>query len=80
MLSMSEAMERIVSALVRLKDREALEKLRDHRQRLVIDLNRLRLDLNFDTSLPLRNMVNDLAAIDAGFDQLSEGLLPGAIK
>jgi hypothetical protein len=71
MLSMSEAMERIVGALVRLKNRGALEKLRDHRQRLVSDLNRLRSDLNFNASLPLRNMVDDLAEIDAGLEQLS---------
>ena len=71
MLGMSEAMERIVGALVRLKNRDALEKLRDHRQWLVSDLNRLRSDLNFNASLPLRNMVDDLAEIDAGFEQLS---------
>jgi hypothetical protein len=71
MPSMSEAMERIVGALVRLKNRGALEKLRDHRQRLVSDLNRLRSDLNFNASLPLRNMVDDLAEIDAGLEQLS---------
>jgi hypothetical protein len=71
MLSMSEAMERIVGALVRLKNRGALEKLRDHRQRLVSDLNLLRSDLNFNASLPLRDMVDDLAEIDAGLEQLS---------
>jgi len=70
-LSMSEAIEGIVGALVRLKNRDALEKLRDHRQRLVSDLNRLRSDLNFDASLPLRAMANDLAEIDAGLEQLS---------
>lgn len=68
---MSEAMERIVGALVRLKNRDALEKLRDHRQRLVSDLNRLRSDLNFNASLPLRDMVDDLVEIDAGLEQLS---------
>jgi hypothetical protein len=68
---MSEAMERIVGALVRLKNRDALEKLRDHRHRLVSDLNRLRSDLNFGASLPLRDMVDDLVEIDAGLEQLS---------
>jgi hypothetical protein len=71
MLSMSEAMERIVGALVRLKNRDALEKLRDHRHRLVSDLNRLRSDLHFGASLPLRDMVDDLVEIDAGLERLS---------
>jgi hypothetical protein len=68
---MSEAMERIVGELVQLKNRDALEKLRDHRQSLVSVLNRLRSDFDFDTSLPLRDMVDDLAEIDAGLEQLS---------
>jgi thioester reductase-like protein len=70
---MSEAMECIVRALVRLRNREALEKLRDHRQKLVGDLNRLRSDLNYNSSQSLRAMVGDLAEIDAGLELLSEG-------
>ena len=70
---MSEAMERIVGALVRLRDREALERLRDHRQSLVSDLNRVRSDLDYDASNPLRAMADDLAEIESGLDQISEG-------
>jgi hypothetical protein len=69
---MSESIERIVGAFVRLRNREALERLRDHRQGLVTDLNRIRFDLNFDTSHSLRAMVDDLVEIDAGLEQLSE--------
>jgi hypothetical protein len=69
---MSEAMERIVDVFVRLRNREALEKLRDHRQRLVIDLNRLRSDLNYNSSQSLRAMVDELAEIDAGLERLHE--------
>jgi hypothetical protein len=67
---MSLAMEQIVDAYVRLKDRYALEKLRAHREKLIANLNGLRSDLNFDSSLSLRSMAEDLAAIDAGFEQL----------
>ena len=69
---MSEAIEGIVSALVRLRNREALEKLRDHRRWLLADLNKIRADLKFDTSLAHRTMANELAEIDAGLEQLSE--------
>jgi hypothetical protein len=69
---MSESIERIVGALVRLRDRKGLERLRDHRQRLVTDLNRIQSDLNFDSSHSLRTMVDDLTEIDAGLEQLAE--------
>ncbi|MGC1563550.1 MAG: hypothetical protein WA820_27400, partial [Bradyrhizobium sp.] len=69
-LNMSLAMEQIVDVYVRLKDRYALEKLRTHREKLIANLNGLRSDLNFDSSLSLRSMAEDLAAIDAGFEQL----------
>jgi hypothetical protein len=69
---MSEAIEDIVSALVRLRDREALEKLRDHRWALLTDLNKIRAESNYNTSLAHRSIANDLAEIDAGLEQLSE--------
>jgi hypothetical protein len=69
-LNMSLAMEQIVDVYVRLKDRYALEKLRPHREKLIANLNGLRSDFNFDSSLSLRSMAEDLAAIDAGFEQL----------
>jgi hypothetical protein len=69
---MSLAMEQIVGAYVRLRNRDALEQLRTHRQKLIDDLNKERPDLNFDTSLALRNLAGDLAAIYAGFEQLDQ--------
>jgi hypothetical protein len=69
-IDMSLAMEQIVDVYVRLKDRYALEKLRTHREKLIANLNGLRSDFNFDSSLSLRSMAEDLAAIDAGFEQL----------
>jgi hypothetical protein len=33
-------------------------------------LNKMRPDLNYDASLPLRSVAEDLAAIDAGVEQL----------
>jgi hypothetical protein len=67
---MSLAMEQIVDVYVRLEDRYALEKLRAHREKLTANLNGLRSDLNFDSSLSLRSMAEDIAAIDAGFERL----------
>jgi hypothetical protein len=64
------AMEQIVNAYVRLNNRSALEELRDHRQKLVDDLNRLQSDLEFDSSLALRSMVEDLVTINAGVERL----------
>jgi hypothetical protein len=73
-LKMSLAMEQIVGAYVRLRDREALEKLRIHRQTLMDDLNSARPDLSLDTSQVLRNLAGDLAAIDASFEQLDAAM------
>ena len=50
----------------------SIEKLRDHRRWLLTDLNKIRADLNYNTSLAQRTMANDLAEIDAGLEQLSE--------
>ena len=74
---MSLAMEQIVNGYVRLKDRDALEKLRADRIRLIAELNRLRSDLSFDSSPALRVMAEDLGAIDAGFERLDASLVQG---
>lgn len=68
---MPDAMEQIVSAFVRLRNRHALERLRDHRLRLATDLNELRTNSDFHTSLALGSMATDLAAIEEGLDQLT---------
>ena len=67
---MSSAIEQIVDAYVRLRNRSALEELRDRRQRLVDDLNELQSNSVFDSSLALRSMAEDLVAINAGVERL----------
>lgn len=66
---MSEAISRIVNGYVSLKNREALEKLRDHRQ----DLKRRLRDRpagEFDVSYSIRLFDDDLAIIEAGLERL----------
>jgi hypothetical protein len=63
--STPSAIEQIGSSYVRLRNRRALEELRAHRQRLVDELNMLRSSSEFDSSLALRSMVEDLVAIGA---------------
>ena len=58
------ALEQIVDAYVRLKDRRALLDLRAHRQRLIVDLTKLRSNSNCNVSLALGKMTEDLAIID----------------
>jgi hypothetical protein len=50
--SMSEAIEGIVSALARLRNREALEKLRDHRRWLLAELNKGRFEVRYQPRSP----------------------------
>jgi hypothetical protein len=71
----SVAIEQIVNAYVQLKNRDALEELRIHRQKLIADLNRVRSDLNFNSSLALLSMAEDIAAIDAGFERLDAPMI-----
>jgi len=71
----SVAIEQIVNAYVQCKNREALEELRIHRQKLIADLNRVRSDLNFNSSLALLSMAEDIAAIDAGFERLDAPMI-----
>jgi hypothetical protein len=58
------ALEQIVDAYVRLKDGRALLDLRAHRQRLIVDLTKLRSNSNCNVSLALGKMTEDLAIID----------------
>ena len=74
---MSLAIDQIVTAYVRLKDRDSLEELKTHRLRLMADLKRIRPDLNFDSSPILSDLAEDLAAIDAGFERLDVPVVHG---
>ncbi|SHN66540.1 hypothetical protein [Bradyrhizobium erythrophlei] len=69
---MSEAMEQIVSALVRLKDKHSLEKLRDHRRKLADDLNELQSKSEFNLSLLMGTIAIELGVIEAGLEQLQD--------
>ena len=73
----SLAIDQIVTAYVGLKDRDSLEELKSHRLKLMADLNRLLPDLNFDSSPILRDLAENLAAIDAGFERLNAPVVQG---
>ena len=66
---MSEAAKLIVNGFVSLKNRQALEEMRAHRQRLKADLQR-RSGPHFDFSLALRDIDGDLGEIESGFSRL----------
>jgi hypothetical protein len=66
---MSKAMEQIVNAYVRLNNRRGLEDhLRMHRQKLAVDLKGRVGD---DFSLPIGQIDQELAVIEAGLDKLN---------
>ena len=65
---MSKAMEQIVDAYVRLGNRSALEDLRLHHQKLVVDLKG---KTAFDFSLlPIGQLEEELAVIEKGLERL----------
>jgi hypothetical protein len=66
---MSEAIQRIVDAYVRYNNRRALEDLMMHRQRLAIDL---KSRAGFDFSLPIQQVDEEIAVIEAGLERLSQ--------
>jgi hypothetical protein len=66
---MSEAIERIVGAYVKLRNRKALEDMKAHRQRLATEISSLNGTL--DLSLPIKQLEDDAAVIDAGLAELN---------
>jgi hypothetical protein len=64
---MKNAIERIVDAYVRLNDRQALEDLIAHRRKLAADLAGR---WNYDISVPLRQIDDEIAVIEAGLQRL----------
>jgi hypothetical protein len=67
---MSKAIEQIVDAYVRLNNRQALDDLRMHRQKLAVDL---KSRTGFDLSLPIRQVGEEIAVIEAGLERLNRG-------
>ena len=65
---MSEAIQQIVDAYVRLNNRRALEDLRMHRQRMAVDL---KSRTGFDLSLPIRQIDEEIAVMEAGLERLN---------
>ena len=64
---MPSAIETIVAVYVEHKNRLALDDMLRHRQRLLADL---KSRSGFDVSLPIQNVSDDIAAIEAGLIQL----------
>jgi hypothetical protein len=66
---MSKAMELIVQVYVRHQNRRALEDLRKPQQKLALEL-RARARPGYDFSLPVRQINEEIAVIEAGLEQL----------
>lgn len=65
---MNETMQRIVSAYERHQNRRALEELRSHRQKLLVNLAK-HVD-HFDVTLPAGQIKTELALIEAALQRL----------
>ena len=66
---MSKAMELIVQAYVRHQNRRALEYLREHWQKLALEL-RARARPDYDLGTPTRQINEEIAVIEAGLERL----------
>jgi len=64
---MPSAIEQIVDTYVRLKNRRGLDGLMMHRQRLAVDLKGRS---GYDYSLPIRQIDEEIAVIEAGLNRL----------
>jgi hypothetical protein len=64
---MPRAIEQIVNAYVRLKNRRGLDALMMHRQRLVVDL---KSRSGYDFSLPIDQIDEEIAIIEEGLGRL----------
>jgi hypothetical protein len=66
---MSEAIERIVGAYVKLRNQKALEDLKVHRHRLATELKSLNGPLNLSSSIKL--LEEEMAVIKTGLAKLN---------
>ena len=66
---MSEAIERIVGAYVKLRNRKALEDMKVHRQRLITELKSTQGAL--DLSLSMKQLDDEIAVIALGLWMLN---------
>jgi hypothetical protein len=67
---MAESVKLIVEAFVSLKDRQSLEAMREHRQRLRAELQK-KSGQYFDVTGTIRSIDSDLHAIEEGFTRLA---------
>ena len=67
--SLSRAIEQIINAYVRYNNRAALDNLKLHRQKMLIDI-RARPPSDYDRSLITSDIEEDLALINAGLERL----------
>ncbi|MGY3233521.1 hypothetical protein ACVWZ4_005945 [Bradyrhizobium sp. USDA 4472] len=66
---MPSAIEQIVDAYVRLKNRRGLDELMMHRQRLAVDL-KSRSSGRYDFSVPIDKIDEEIAIIEEGLSRL----------
>jgi hypothetical protein len=72
---MSRAIELIVGNYVRLKDRAALERMREHRSKLLQE-NRLRAAEGFRVETLQAALEDDVSVLDEALSRLSTALGP----
>jgi hypothetical protein len=72
---MSEAIKLIVAGFVKVKDRRALEDLRNQRRKLLADLKAI---TGISAANAIETVHGELAAIEAGLEELKQppGTLP----
>jgi hypothetical protein len=70
----TKAIEGIVDTYVKLGDRRALEDLRMHRRKLALDLKVRRG--SYDVNLPLGQIDEEIAVIEAGLKRLNAAVNP----
>lgn len=66
---MSRAIEQIVDAYVRYNNRTALENLKSHRQKMLLDI-RTRSSKFYDWGYLLGQIEDEIRSIDAGLEKL----------
>jgi hypothetical protein len=66
---MSEAIERIVGAYIKLRNQKALEDMKVHRRRLADELKSINGTLDLSSSI--KQIEDEIAIIDAGLARLN---------
>lgn len=67
---MSNALETVVEAYVRSKNRTVLEEMRMHRHRLKVQLQLHGEERGYNVSSAIGSLKDDLAVIEAGIERL----------